>query len=242
MTSAAISREAPRLDDQAAGRAGGRPEEALRGLLQRDPNDARSFTRLVALLVRLNAERRRGDRLAVARPGDDAADETAWALAAELARRPGAWYPLIELARLSLPQDSEAAVRRLTSATDRDPTGRALTRAVELLRSAGHPDEAFRIALARWRPAEHGPRPGRQLLLAGLEAGRIAELCRHLDALSRRPGGEVARTLRAELARRTGPGTLCPGRTGSAGASGVVNRLLRLARTDRLRLGGGPRG
>jgi hypothetical protein len=242
MTSAVVPRDAPRLGDHAVSRAARRRGETLRGRLQADPNDVRSFTSLVALLVRLKADRQLGRPLAPVTTDEKAAAEATWALAVELARHPRAWYPLIELARLSLHQDSEAAVRRLASAADRDPTGQALTSAAALLRAAGHPDEAFRLTLARWRPHDHGLGTGRQLVLAGLEAGRTAELSRHLDALSACPGGAAARMLRTELARysTTGKGAF-PAPTSRTRTSAVLSVLPKFARIGRLHRTAGPR-
>jgi hypothetical protein len=173
-------------------------EEALRRVLLRNPNDERSFARLVSLL----AHRRTADRATVDDSPRGTTDDLTWALAAELAACPRAWFPLTELARLSLSQDIGTALRRLVTAVDREPTGRGLTRAVALLRNAGHPGEAFRLALAHWRPRDHELAAGRQLVLAGIEAGRAGELRRHLDALASRPGNVHAQLLRAELALR----------------------------------------
>jgi hypothetical protein len=174
------------------------PEAVLHRALRENPNDERSFARLVSLLVHATAAERGLDRKAYGTVTDD----VTWSLATELARRPSAWFPLLELARLSLDQDTESALRRLGIAVQREPTGRGLARAAALLRNAGHPDEAFRLAVAQWRPAQHVLAAGRQLVLAGLEAGREAELRRHLDALATRPGAGHVRVLRTEVALR----------------------------------------
>lgn len=188
MASTAASADASAPRGRAASAVHRVQEKALRRRLHDDPNDARSFKRLVTLLARRAQQHGGGPGTAGER-----ADDVAWALAAELARQPRAWYPLIELARLSLAQGTEAAVRRLADAAERDSTGRALATAIALLRTAGHPDEGFRLALAQWRPAQHDPLVGRQLVLAGLEAGRSGEVARHLDALAARPAAGSAR-------------------------------------------------
>src|SRR5690554_4266280 len=82
-------------------------EDALRTMLAEDPNNVRAFKALAEIVrghaagVRVDDE----DPL-TADPTDDerqrAADLAVWALAEELAGHPRAWYPLIELARLSL--------------------------------------------------------------------------------------------------------------------------------------------
>jgi hypothetical protein len=174
------------------------PEGVLRAALRQNPNDERSFRRLVWLLARRrSASQGMADRHSVT-----FTDDVTWALAVELATRPHAWFPLVELARLSLHHDLETALRRLANAVAREPTGRGLTSAVALLRRAGRHAEAYRLALAHWRPREHELAAGRQLVLAGLEAGRAAELRGHLDALASLPGNGPAQVLRAELTLR----------------------------------------
>jgi hypothetical protein len=228
MTYTTVGRVAPAPGDRTVPRMNQIRERTLRHRLQADPNDFRSFTRLVVLLARVTTQQ--GEAAAPAAPGNDA-DDVAWALAAELAQHPRAWYPLVELARLSLGQDSETALRRLGAAVDRDPTGRALTSAVTLLRAAGRPDEAFRLAVARWRPHEHDLGVGRQLVLAGLESGRGAELRRHLDALSACSGGGGARLLLSELARGSGTRGGSPADpSDGTRAPGAVGRLMRVGR------------
>ena len=58
-----------------------------------------------------------------------AADLAVWALAEELAGHPRAWYPLIELARLSVHDDHEGALRRLAIM---QPIGAARCHAVHI--------------------------------------------------------------------------------------------------------------
>jgi hypothetical protein len=207
----------PVRDTTAARGADGMPEAALHQALVADPNDENAFDRLVCVLARAKEANRHPNPR-----GESTIRDVTWSLAAELAQRPEAWFPLLELARLSLEEDLPAAVPRLRAAVTREPTGRALTRAATLLRTAGHPNEAFRLAVAHWRPASHELAAGRQLVLAGLEAGRVDELRRHLRALATRRGGR-AQVLRVELALRDlvagkppGGTEAGPGRTGRA--------------------------
>lgn len=206
-------------------------EQLLLARLQEDPNDVDSFRGLVRLL----APPTDGE------PGSGAGvtttDDTTWALAAELAQHPRAWYPLVQLARLGLDQDPDTAAWRLAEATVRDDSGRALTAALALLRTSGHPDEAFRLALARWRPDRHEPATGREFALAAVEAHREREFAGHLDALSSRPGGHRVAQVRAALERhRRARGGASPARprgpTDAAGR-GRLAGLTRFARRTR---------
>lgn len=205
----------PVHDITAARETDGIPEAGLRHALTADPNDENAFDRLVGVLAREKKTRSHPSQ-----HDESTVRDVTWSLAAELAQRPDAWFPLLELARLSLDDDFPAAVRRLRAAVMREFTGRALTRAAVMLRTAGHPNEAFRLAVAHWRPAAHELAAGRQLVLAGIEAGRVDELRRHLSALAARRGGR-AQVLRAELALREliasksrGDAETEPGRTG----------------------------
>jgi hypothetical protein len=161
-------------------------ESALRARLAEDPNDPEAFSSLAEVVRRQaaegheDAERRR-------RAGPDAE----WALAEELAQNPRAWYPLIELARLSLQQDPEGAHRRLVIAAEREPTGRALAEALAMLRREGMPEIALSLGVGHWRPREHVPGAGRELVRAAAECGRIAEARRHLEALALHPDADV---------------------------------------------------
>jgi hypothetical protein len=203
--------------------------DVLRRQLHADPNDAEAFRELVRLLTPLpesptvpsgtagtGLPRPPGPPGAPLRAAGDpghggaAGDNTSWSLAAELARSPRAWFPLIELARLGMVDDPDAAYRRLTEATCRDEQGNALVAALRLLRAAGRPDEAFRLALAHWRPGRHVPDSGRQFALAALDTGRERELAAHLDALGPRAGARHLTPVRALLldhAPWDGPGT-----------------------------------
>lgn len=177
-------------------------EDALRAMLTDDPNDARAFHALAEVVRRRAAESPNAEDPLTA-PSDEAAQQRAadlavWSLAEELAGHPRAWRPLLELGRLSVADDPEGAARRLATAAERDPGGEALAEGLAILREAGVPTEALGLGVGHWRVREHSPEVGRQLVLAALEAGRVAEARQHLESLALRPGTEE---LRAELAR-----------------------------------------
>lgn len=171
-------------------------EARLWTILHEDPNDEEAFGRLAETV------RRRAGEGHV--PGDQqrAADDAVWALAEELAHSGKAWFPLIELARLSVHDDREAALRRLSTASERDPSGRALARGLQMLREEHLPDEALGLGVGHWRPREHDLEAGRQLVEAAVEAGRKADARRHLEALTEHPDVGRVQELRVELERR----------------------------------------
>lgn len=174
------------LPTQRPATSGQHGESALRARLDADPNDSAAFAEL-ADIVRWQAAE--GHEDAERRPR--AVADAEWALAEELAHSSRAWFPLIELARLSLQEDLEGAHRRLTIAVEREPTGLALTAGLAMLRSEGMPEAALQLGVGHWRPREHLPSAGRELVQAAAEAGRIAEARRHLEALSENPAAEV---------------------------------------------------
>src|SRR5919199_4670491 len=153
-------------------------EARLWAVLREDPNDVQSFHALAEIVRRWGEEGHEG--------GDPrkAADDAVWSLAEELAHSPRAWYPLIELGRLSVHDDREQALKRLATASDRDPSGIALATAVAMLREEGRPADALGLGVGHWRPREHDVEVGRQLVLAAIEAGRAGEARRTLEALS----------------------------------------------------------
>jgi hypothetical protein len=171
-------------------------EARLWAVLREDPNDVQSFHAL-ADTVRHRAEE--GHRGGDPRRG---ADDAVWALAEELAHSGRAWYPLIELGRLSLHDDREQALKRLATAADRDPTGIALATATRMLRDEGRPADALGLGVGHWRPREHDVEVGRQLVLAAIESGRPGEARRNLDALASNPDTEKVAAVRAELQPR----------------------------------------
>ena len=162
-------------------------EDRLRSRLGEDPNDAETFNALAEIVRRRAAEVVPADPLtAAAEPASraKAADTAHWALAEELAGMPRAWYPLIEMARLSLAEDRDGAMRRLAAACDRERDGRALAEGIRMLREAHLPGEALSLGVGHWAPAQQGAEVGQQVVRAALEAGRTAEARRHLKDLA----------------------------------------------------------
>ena len=170
-------------------------EARLWSVLREDPNDVQSFHAL-AEIVRSRAEE--GHEAGDPRKG---ADDAVWSLAEELAHSPRAWYPLIEMGRLSVHDDREQALRRFATASDRDPSGCALAKAVQTLREEGLPAEALGLGVGHWRLKEHAVEVGRQLVLAAVEARRTADARRTLDVLATHPDAERFAEMRPELQR-----------------------------------------
>ena len=179
-----------------AGPADRAEEEALRARLAEDPNDVTAFNRMAQIVAHHAAEgHEAGD------PQREA-DDAVWALAEEVAQSGRAWYPLIELARLSIDDDRDVALRRLSPAPARAHTGLALAQGLAMLRDAGHAGDALNLGVGHWRPREHVVEAGRQLIQAAVEAQRPSEARRHLNALSDHPDQEAVARLRAELEQR----------------------------------------
>ena len=178
-------------------------EDALRSMLSDDPNNERAFSALAEIVRRRAAETSHdGDPLSA--PTDEserqrAADLAVWSLGEELAGNPRAWYPLIEVARLSVRDDHEGTLRRLTTAAERDPSGQALAAGLVVLRDAGLPVDALSLGVGHWRPREHDPEIARQLVLAALEADRPFEAKQHLASLDLYPDSRAVADLRVEL-------------------------------------------
>ena len=177
-------------------------EARLWVVLREDPNDVTAFADL-AEIVRLRAAEGHAvhDRV-------KAADDAVWSLAEELAHSGRAWFPLVELARLSVHDDRETALRRLATAAERDPSGDALATGLLMLRDAGLPADALNLGVGHWRPREHDLEAGRQLVEAAIEAGRVGEARRHLQALGMHPDEGRAHALRAELERLIASGSV----------------------------------
>lgn len=173
-------------------------EVTLRAALEADPNDVEAFRRLADIVRRRAAE---GHGTAGSPDPQRAADDAVWSLAEEMARNGRAWYPLVELARLSLAQDRDGALRRLGIAAERDHSGRALAEALAVLRDAGLSNEALGLGLGHWRPREHDPEAGRHLVHAAVDAGRISEARRHLAAFEMYPDQARVAPVREELER-----------------------------------------
>lgn len=176
-------------------------EEALRARLGEDPNDMAAFDRLAEIVRAMGALSHEG--------GDPqrGAQDSVWALAEEVAQNNRAWYPLIELARLSIDDDRDVALRRLSTASDREPTGIALAQGLETLRQAGHSNDALNLGVGHWRPKEHVIAAGREVVLAAIELERLSEARRHLAALAEHPDQDAVQALRREVGDRLGPPT-----------------------------------
>lgn len=178
-------------------------EDAVRVKLSEDPNDAQAF-RALAEMVRRRAAETGPDDDPLTAPQDEvekqrAADLAVWSLAEELAGHPRAWYPLIELARLSIHDDHEGALRRLGTAAERDPSGQALLEGIAVLRDAGMPVEALGLGVGHWRVKEQPAEIARQLVIAAIEADRPLDAKQHLAALDLHPDKAAAARLRPEL-------------------------------------------
>ncbi|MCL2454299.1 MAG: hypothetical protein FWD18_03200 [Micrococcales bacterium] len=179
-------------------------EDTLRSMLSDDPNDEQAFAALAEVVRRRAAEAYEAEHDPLTAPGaarerERAANLAVWALGEELAGNPRAWFPLIELARLSVDDDHEGATRRLATAADRDPTGRALAAGIELLRTDGKPAEALNLGVGHWRVREQIPQVGAQLVRAALESGRPAEARQHLAALSEHPDTDAVTAILSDL-------------------------------------------
>jgi len=180
-TSAARSADVPR-------------ENVLRAKLVEDPNDMQAFRELAELV------RRRADSvepidplIAEHEPTDHhiSAEVAIWALAEELAGNPKAWFPLVELGRLSLHDDHEGAMRRFSAACEREHSGLALAEGVRTLREADLPGDGLGLGVGQWSPRDHIPEAGRQIVLAALEADRPLDARRHLEELKTRDDAET---------------------------------------------------
>lgn len=191
-------------------------EESLRARLGEDPNDVVAFDQLAEIVRAMGAESHEG--------GDPqrAARDSVWALAEEVAQNNRAWYPLIQLARLSIDDDREMALRRLSTAAERDHTGDALAQGLQMLREAGHSSDALNLGVGHWRPREHVLAAGREIILAAVETQRMSEARRHLAALSEHPDQAAVQALRQEIGDRVGPPT---GSIPMGGAGGISTML-----------------
>ncbi len=172
-------------------------------MLSDDPNNVRAFQALAEIVRRRAAESAvDGDPLSA--PHDEnekqrAADLAVWSLGEELAGHPRAWYPLVELARLSVHDDHDGAMRRLLTAAERDTTGEALAEGLAVLRDAGQPVEALGLGVGHWRPREHTPAVGAHLVRAAIEADRAFEARQHLRSLDMYPDQRSIADLKSEL-------------------------------------------
>jgi len=67
-----------------------------------------------------------------------------------------------------------------------------------MLRREGKPELALSLGVGHWRPGEHVAAAGREMVHAAVEAGRISEARRHLDALAAHSEADVI-DLRTQL-------------------------------------------
>jgi hypothetical protein len=179
-------------------------EDALRSRLGDDPNDVAAFAALAELVRRHAVTGSDEDPLTAEADEVEkqrAADLAVWALGEELAGNPRAWYPLVEVARLSVRDDLEGTIRRLTTAAERDPSGQALVAGLRLLREAGQPVEALGLGTGHWHPREHDPEVARELVLAAIEADRPLDAKQHLASLDLYPHQAQVAEMRRELDR-----------------------------------------
>ncbi len=167
-------------------------EERLKTRLADNPNDEAAFDEL-AVIIGHRAEAHEGTDAA------EAKDTAIWALAEEIAHDQRAWYPLVELGRLSLAEDRESALRRLAVAAERDHSGRALAMGLALLRAADEFDAALMLGVGYWRPTEHDVHAGKHLVAAAVDAGRLPEARRHLDAMRGHPDAAAVADMRDVL-------------------------------------------
>src|SRR6478752_9049605 len=199
------SRVGARRPTKAARRGDTLHEDALRSMLSDDPNNERAFVALAEIVRRRAAEASPDHDPLSAETTDTerqrAADLAVWSLGEELAGNPRAWYPLVEVARLSVRDDLEGTLRRLTTATERDPSGAALVAGLRLLREAGLPVEALGLGTGHWHPKDHDPEVGRELVLAAVEADRPLDAKQHLASLDLYPKQDDIAQMRRELAR-----------------------------------------
>jgi hypothetical protein len=173
--------------------------------LAHDPNNQAAFDELADILRARTADEAQADNPLTAddpvhSPAPlDSGDLAVWSLAEEMAGSPRAWYPLLELGRLSVMSDIDGALRRLSTAAQRDPDGNALAAAIETLRWAGRPSDALSLGTGHWRVREQTPKVAAQMVFAALEAGRPMDAKQHLAALDLHPKSATLDALRDEL-------------------------------------------
>ncbi|MGJ9436552.1 hypothetical protein ACRQDP_02410 [Actinotignum sp. GS-2025b] len=173
--------------------------QALRDRLAEDPNDVEAFTQLATLAREAEGELPPADPLTAELTGTGSilsADLAIYALAEELSSSPASWYPQLHMARLAVDSDPERALRLLTTATDRNPDGSILARAMAILRDAGHPDQALSLGLAHWDPATHSFEAGEALVRTALAAGRTNEARAYLREMEPYAGADELAELR----------------------------------------------
>lgn len=178
-------------------------EDGLRAMLGDNPNNEQAF-RALAEIVRRHANAPREGEDPLTAPLDPTArarqaDLAVWALAEEFSGNPRAWYPLLELARLSIQHDHDGAIRRLATAAERDSTGEALAEGLAILRQANLNGEAIGLGIGQWRPLEHTPRAAKHLIGAMLDSGRPLDARRYLEAIRTHQDTKGAAAVAAEF-------------------------------------------
>lgn len=154
----------------------------LREGLSDDPNDIASFEELAGIIRTLGAERPVADPLTAESANEEiSADLILWSLAEDLASDSRAWYPQLQLAKLSVDNDIEAAVRHLENAADREEHGLALAAGIKILRDAGQADAAQQLGLGRWNVETNDIAVTEQLIGAALDAGKPNEAERYVE-------------------------------------------------------------
>lgn len=151
----------------------------LRDQLSSDPNDIAAFEELASIIKNARAERQPADPLTGDKVTTESSEPAAdpelilYSLSEEIGSDSRAWYPLVQLARLSGADDNESARRYLETAADRDDSGLALAEGVKLLRETGLHEAAIQLGLGRWQPESQTPAVGEELVNAALEANKV---------------------------------------------------------------------
>ncbi|USR80070.1 hypothetical protein [Arcanobacterium pinnipediorum] len=160
----------------------------LRIALAADPNDRAAFEELISIIWALGQSRPTVDPLTADEdePHTSPIKLILWALSEDLASDSRAWYPLIQLARLSLDDDLEAAVHQIEVAAGREETGLALEQGISLLLDAGYPDTAMQIGMGRWNSQEHIAGVGIALTKAAIASGKLSDAQRFVSYLEER--------------------------------------------------------
>lgn len=187
-------------------------EDALRAILNNDPNNERAFMALVSIVAAnvASAAQHEGTQ----NSGSDASEEPGvdplvahteeevahphmseeqlaedsrlvamWALAEEFAGHPKGWFPMVLMAMLSLDTSAEDCLRRLNAAISRDDTGQALARSIEMLRGSELTQEAYALGAGHWRAREHQAIAGVAVVRAALMCGKTHAAHTHLEEL-----------------------------------------------------------
>lgn len=187
-------------------------EDALRAILNDDPNNERAFMALVEIVAAnvTSAAKHEGTQYDSYDPSDEpgvdplfAHDEQGaghphlseehlaeesrlvamWALAEEFAGHPKGWFPMVLMAMLSLDTSAEDCLRRLNAAISRDDTGKALARSIEMLRGSELSQEAYALGAGHWRARDQQPIAGVAVVRAALACGKDHEAHNHLEEL-----------------------------------------------------------